>query len=236
MARKTTRSTAQKKRTARKTQEAASFKQIKPVFRTGTWATLLLLAVLIGVTYYMNREEDGEDIDALPTSEIAFVFDQDRTVAGIEITPADGETVKVVRNAENTWVLMLPDDVEADQGLVEAAASQLTALRIISEVDADLKILGLDKPAYIIIIVFTDGEKHTLEIGENTPSNSGYYVRLDRKKTLIVALGGIESLINLVIFPPRLYTPTPTSLPATPTPDSPPDEAPAPEITVTPSP
>jgi hypothetical protein len=236
MARKTTKPTT-KKRTPRNTQETLQPRRSKPVFRAGTWFTLLLLAVLIGTTFYLNREKDFEDIDVdIVTSEIAFVFAEGKIVSSIEVKSADGRTVKVVRSAENVWALKVPDDVEADQGMVEAAASQVTALMIISEVDADPKILGLDKPAYVITIEFTDGEKHTLEVGENTPTNSGYYVRLDKKKTMIVALSGIDSLTSLAFFPPYLNTPTPTALPPTATPDLPTESVPTPKETVTPTP
>ncbi|MDO9303394.1 MAG: hypothetical protein Q7T89_18540, partial [Anaerolineales bacterium] len=61
-------------------------------------------------------------------------------------------------------------------------------------------------------------EKHTLEIGDATPTYSGYYVRVDKDKIMITDLSGIDSLLQLGVFPPYLNTPTPTSLPPTPTP------------------
>jgi hypothetical protein len=57
-----------------------------------------------------------------------------------------------------------------------------------------------------------------LEVGDSTPTNSGYYVRVDKDKMMIADLSGISSLLQLAAFPPYLNTPTPTSLPSTPTP------------------
>ncbi|MDP1716000.1 MAG: DUF4340 domain-containing protein [Anaerolineales bacterium] len=233
MARKTT------KPITRKPKATPLRKQQKPIFRTGTWFTLLLLAALIGFTYYLNSKEPIAELEATPAREETFVFgEQDGNITSIEIKPTDanGETVKVARGSENVWALELPFATEADQGLVEAAASQVAVLRIVSEVDADASILGLDQPAYVITIEFADGTKRTLEVGDNTPTNSGYYVRLDRKKIMILTLSGIDSLTALTRFPPYLNTPTPSPLPPTTTPDPPTEAASTPEAAVTPTP
>ena len=60
-------------------------------------------------------------------------------------------------------MLTQPDEVEADQGLAEAAASQITALRIVTEVDntKDPSIFGFDQPAYILTIGFEGGTTST---------------------------------------------------------------------------
>jgi hypothetical protein len=112
------------------------------------------------------------------------------------------------------------------------AAAQLTALPISSQIEAGKSpdIFGLDKPAYVITIGFKDGKEHTLEVGDATPTNSGYYVRVDKDKMLITDLNGIDALLQLESFPPYLNTPAPTALPPT--------EIPTPtvEAVVTPTP
>ena len=212
---------------------APSAKQAKPVFRAGTWITILVLAVLVGFTVYLNREKEPAVTEETPVSEPLPVFTEtDGAPSSIEIKPAnaDGETVRIARNAENVWAIVLPIEAEADQGLAEAAAAQISALQVISPVDGKPSIFGFDNPAYIITIEFASGQKHTLEIGDSTPTNSGYYVRLDKDKMMITDLSGIDSLLQLGFFPPYLNTPAPTALPATETP------APTSEVTVTPTP
>ena len=240
MARKTTstkKSTPRKASSTRK--EAPVAKQQKPVFSAATLITVLL-AILLGLyAFYLNREKKNADAEATPTGEeAAFVFDVPSSdIKSIEIKPADGDAqrVKVARNAENVWVLELPIKAEANQGLAEAAATQVVALNIVGEVDIDPSDLGLDNPTYVITIEFADGKTHTLEVGDSTPTNSGYYVRVDKDKMMITSLSGIDSLLNLVNFPPYLNTPTPTALPPTETP-IPPTAAPTLETTVTPTP
>ncbi len=234
MARKTTTSTPKKtapKKTRAVRKEVSAPKQGKPVFRAGTWISVLLLAALIGGAYYINKnKETAAEAEITATTEPAYIFGADSVVSSIEVQPTDGETVKVARNKDGVWALELPFETEADQGLVEAAASQITALKIINEIDADPSIFGFDAPAYLITIEFADGKISKLEVGDPTPTNSGYYVRVNKEKMVIVGLSSIDALTSLSFSPPYLNTPTPTALPATPTPEA------APEATVTPTP
>jgi len=219
-----------------KTKEAPAPRQSKPVFRAGTWVAVLLLVVLGGTAIYLNQQpETAEDADITSTAEPAFLFDAERVVNSIEVKPADGETVRVERDVENLWMVILPIKLEADPGYVEAAASQVGSLNIVSEVEADPSALGLDAPQYVIKLTFADGATSTLEIGDATPTNSGYYVRVDNDKVVIVGMSGIDAFANLAFFPPYLNTPTPTATPPpteTPVPAS--DTESTPEATATP--
>lgn len=216
--------TGTKKSTPRKTKTAAPVaKQKKSAFRLDTLIAILVLAALIGYTFYLNREKKNAEVEATPAGEtVSFVFTEaDGAPNSIEIKPAagDAQRVKVARDAKNAWTLTLPIKTEANQGSAEAAASQVSALQIISTLptDADPSIFGFDSPAYVITLGFARGNTHTLEIGDSTPTQSGYYTRLDKSKIFIVSMSGIDALTQLAAFPPYLNTPTP--LP-TETPDS----------------
>ena len=206
--------TAKAKPTVAEPMPAASVSQRrKPVFRASTWIAVVLLIALVGLTFYLKNEKERSVIeDVTPVSEPAALFNpQDGSVSSIEIKPADGEAVKVARNAENAWVVEMPVEAEADQGLAEAAAAQVSALRVLSQIenDADPEIFGLKNPAFIVMLEFQNGKKHTLEVGDPTPTNSGYYVRLDNGRIVVTDLSGISSLLQLGYFPPYLNTPTP---------------------------
>ncbi|MBK8821309.1 MAG: DUF4340 domain-containing protein [Anaerolineales bacterium] len=221
--------------------ESSIIKQERPLFRAGTWITILVLAVLIGFTFYINREQDPATlvVDETPVSAPVVMFAATEGIpASIEVKPAEGgETVRIARNAENVWAVELPIEAEANQGLAEAAASQISALRILSPIEnGKPSIFGLENPAFTITIVFDGGKTHTLEIGDSTPTNSGYYVRIDKDQMAITDLSGIDSLLQLGFFPPYLNTPTPTPLPATETPVPATEAESTPEVPVTPTP
>lgn len=188
--------------------------QRKPVFRAGTWIAVLLLIALILFAIYFNREKEKSALaDVTPVSEPVSLFNaQDGAVSSIEINPADGDAqrVKVARNAENAWAVELPIAAEADQGLAEAAATQVSALQVLSQIENENpEIFGLKNPAFVIALEFQNGNKHTLEVGDATPTNSGFYVRLDNGKIMVANLSGISALLQLVYSPPYLNTPTP---------------------------
>ena len=221
MATKKTTSAARKNTVNKPKQVAFVPKPVKAKFQAGTWITVLIFIGLIGAAVYLNRQKDTAEVEVTPASEPSYLFSTaaDGNPTSIEIKPAEGDAqrVKIARNAENAWALELPVEAEADQGLSEAAATQISALEILDPIDADPAIFGLDNPAYVITLEFDGGKKHTLEIGDSTPTSKGYYVRVDSDKMMIVDLSGIDSLLQLAAFPPYLVTATPEAA-VTPTP------------------
>lgn len=219
MAAKKTTDTPKKRTVSKPKQEAYKPKPVKAKFNAGTWITVLIFIGLVVAAIYLNRKKETVAAEATPVSGPSYLFSVsvEGNPTSIEIAPAEGEAVKLLRNSENIWALELPREAEADQGLAEAAATQLSALEILSEVDSDPAIFGLDTPSHVISLEFANGKKHTLEVGDSTPTNSGYYVRLDKDKMMIVDLSGIDSLVQLAVAPPYLPTPT-LEVTVTPTP------------------
>ncbi len=217
MARKVTpKKIALKKPVVRRSSQAAAKKSI---IGTGTLVTLVVFAAVILLGIFVNRQKESAAAAATPIKGTTSIFGQsDGTLVSIEIKSKTGETTQLARDAKNIWALELPAKAEADQGAVEAAASQVSALQIVKTLDAaDLSIFGLDAPAYVITLKFADGKTRALEIGSATPTNSGYYARVDKNKIIITDLSGIDALTNMVAAPPYLNTPTPATLPSTPT-------------------
>lgn len=208
----------------------------KPIFRTGTWVAVLLFAAIIAAIVYINQNPDvTADSEITPVAEEASLFSEGSIVTSIEVKPLEGETVKLERNESQVWVLTQPDKVDADQAMAEAAASQITALRIVTEVDntKDPAIFGFDQPTYVLTIGFDGGTTSILEVGDTTPSENGYYVRMDGNKFYVVSLSGIGALTNLSSAIPYLNTPTPIPT-ATSTPL--PTETPVPATEISPTP
>ena len=236
MAAKSNKTTAKKPARSIKPQRVARVQRVqpasrpeKPVFRAGTWIALAAFILVIGAAIYMNRQaEEKANATETPGTEETFVFDESLAVAAIEISNAEGSSARIERNADNAWVLSKPEKAEADQGAAEAASTQVGALRVIISIDNadDLSIFGLDTPDYLVNIEFEDGTKSTLEVGDKTPTENGYYVRKDKKEVFVVSLSGIDTLANLISAPPYLNTPTPSpTATSTPLPTSTPDPA-----------
>lgn len=216
------------------------------MIRRSTIVYLILLLALVGVYLYLNNREEpaaGTELTATiePTAEVSYLFPaEEGTPSSIRMEAKSGEIVEIARDAENAWVLTQPIEAKADQGMAEAAASQVTTTRILDRVpDVDPEVVGLEVPEYILTIKFTSGVERTVEIGNVTPSESGYYVRDANDEIVIVSRGAIDSLLGLLQNPPYLETPTPSPIPptatATPLPVTPEAATPTGEM-VTPQP
>jgi hypothetical protein len=127
-----------------------------------------------------------------------------------------GQTVEVARDAQNAWALTQPVKAPAEQGAAEAAASQVTTMRILDTIpEVDPKVVGLEVPEYVLTIKFTGGGERTVDLGVITPTESGYYVRNAAGQVVIVSRDAIDPLLGLLDNPPYAQTPTPGVIPAT---------------------
>jgi hypothetical protein len=70
-------------------------------------------------------------------------------------------------------------------------------------------LVGLEIPAYTLELGFISGKSHKIEIGNITPTNSGYYIRYDDGEIYVISQTGIDALVNLLIAPPYPATETP---------------------------
>lgn len=182
--------------------------------RRSTLVILLLFLVAAGAYYYLNNRPAAVDTEPTttpePTVEIAYLFTaEDGVPSVIRLEAQTGEIVELARDTENAWVMKLPSEGAADQGLAEAASSQITTIRISDRLpNLDPKAVGLDDPAYILTVTFKNGVERTVEVGVVTPTESGYYVRMDNE-IVIVSRNAIDALIGLLTNPPYAGTPTP---------------------------
>lgn len=200
--------------------------------RRSTNVFLLIFVVLIGIYYYLNNRPEPADIEITeePAAPIEFLFtSSDGLPARIRIESKAGEVVEVARNAENIWALILPREAAADQGLVEAAASQVTTMRIMDRIpELAPEAAGLNDPEYRMTIRFTSGAERMLEVGVVTPTQSGYYARGDNNEIMIVSKSAVDALLGLLTNPPYAVTETP--------PPASPEAGPATNSTATPQP
>jgi len=189
----------------------------KPAIQLGTLITLTLFAAIVLTMIFLNRQDQTKAEEALPTSAApVFLFDEtkDGALTSIEVKPAQTAAVKIALGADKAWAFELPTQTAADQALVTSAATQVFALTKGAELDGKMSIFGLDAPNYVITLTFAGGKTHVLEIGDATPTNSGYYARLDQSAAFITDLSGADALSNLAEYPPYAVTPAPEVTPA----------------------
>lgn len=187
------------------------------MIRRSTVVYLVLLLVLAGAYFYLKTRQKPADttLTPEPSAEVSYLFTAEAGMpSSIRIESKAGKTVEIARGTDNAWALTQPTSAKADQGAAEAAASQITTMRVLDKVTGvDPKVVGLDVPEYVLTVKFTSGER-TVDVGVLTPTESGYYVRDTAGKIVIVSKDAMDALISLLDNPPYLETPTP--LPGTP--------------------
>lgn len=206
------------------------------MFRRSTWAALVILAILVGILVYRKFDQQAVEkaAESFPTLPSRTVIPEgDGTATRIRLDSAAGGVVEVALDMQGDWQVILPVAGRANQGNVEAAVTEIDSMRYLNEITgAQLADLGLAHPAHVLTLDFKNGAQHVIEIGDKTPSETGYYVRMDGVRILIIENFAVESLLMLAEEPPYFETPTPSPLPPTGTPTG----APSATQSVTPAP
>jgi hypothetical protein len=178
-----------------------------------TWILLAILVLVIGA-YFLIKAHPLQKPEATPTvAANSFLINQSEgALQSLQIIDAKGAKVQMQRDLSKTWVVTAPLSMAADQALASEAETQVGALKIVTSLDSppDPSSIGLSIPAYTMELNFVDGANHKLEIGNLTPTSSGYYVRFDNEKVYIISQSGIDALLNLLKAPPYPATETPT--------------------------
>ena len=193
------------------------------MIRRSTVVYIIVLLVVLGAFFYLRNRNQPEDTVATPesTAEVSFLFAPDQGApTSILIQAKTGETVGLARNTENAWALTRPVIAAAEQSASEAAAGQITTMRILEMIPKiDLGLVGLKDPAYIMTVKFNNATERTVHIGVVTPTGSGYYVQdATGGDVLIVTKSSIDALLELLTAPPYAETPTPAQAGTTPYP------------------
>ncbi len=184
------------------------------MIKRSTWILLIVLALAVGA-YFLIKNRPVKSTEATPTASGSnfLVTQADGNLQSLRIEDTEGNVVQMQLDPSKVWVLSAPTPGEADQSLAGAAGTQVGALRIVTTLETapDLSAIKLDSPAYTIKLTFDSGVSHTLEIGDLTPTSSGYYVRYDDGKVYVISQSGIDALLNLLTAPPYPATPTPAA-------------------------
>jgi len=181
------------------------------MIRRSTWILLIVLALLILGAFYFNNQKKTAASSATSTASQAFLFTStDGNPTDIKIEDTAGHSVEVARDSTGTWVLKAPTADAANQSQAEAAATQLTSLNMLGNIQIGLADVGLDKPTYTLTVTFDSAKTHKVLIGSLNPIETGYYVQVDGGPVQVADKSGIDSLVGMLTAPPYLATLTPT--------------------------
>jgi hypothetical protein len=191
------------------------------MIRRSTWILLgVFIAVLAVALYVQNANNDDTQEEAIITLGVdqfeaqpsLFDLPEGEVLVGLRVEAADGEMVELGWEDEtNDWTLLQPASVEIDIEAVEFAIEQLDSILIETEMDPGIapEALGLDTPAYQVILTFADGETQVVQIGNLTITEGSYYVQVDERSPQVASRYGLDQLIDWLANPPIPPPPTP---------------------------
>lgn len=147
----------------------------------GLLAAAGLLAVLGIGLYFSNKaekEKEGKPPADAPPKIVEVATDQ---INRIDVVKG-GETTTVLRGNDGKWSITAPKTLRADQDSVNGLANTFNALasdRLVEEKAADLKTYGLETPGTTVTITKKDGKTVKLLLGDETPTQSNVYAKVD---------------------------------------------------------
>ena len=194
-------------------------------------STLVLLVVFValaaGVIFWQRSQDKKGTATATATPGSQLLFHFKGNITGLRLEGGSGGVLELGRDAQGAWTLIYPKADATDVPAVEGAVSQLIAAPVISSLEEgpSMEAAGLATPAYRLLIKLDDGSQVVVNIGNVTPTGSGYYVLASGQGMSIVSKFSLEPIIKLLDNPP-------VKLPDTPTPS----DQNMPGVTLTPAP
>lgn len=191
-----------------------------------TIGLLVVLGVLIGALLYSNQQQESQPAAKTEQPEVemfAFSLEDARRLA----IRAEGQTQVFVRDESGEWTVEAANQ-PANQRIVETVLLRLIsspATRRIPAAEADPNAFGLADPRLVAEIGTADGTIHTLRVGAQTPTQSGYYAQTaEGGDVYLIPAILVADLERLVRQP---FAPTPTPVPSSGTSSAPPKPGPA---------
>ncbi len=185
--------------------------------RRTTWIVLILFLGLLAFSlYWQNRNKDNQG-EVTPSPVIQSLLDiKSDEITNLRIEDERGGTVEIKHVEGNGWILVVPKSEATDSKAVDGMVNQFVSLHVISTIDPAPPddATGLKNPEYKIHLRVKDGRQMIVNVGVQTATGSGYYVKLDDGFVKVVDKIGLETVTNLIYQPPVLlsFTGMPTLL------------------------
>ncbi len=187
--------------------------------RRPTVVLLIVFVVVLGAGFFLTKTSVGEKLMTTETPTptvlpklVSWPVDQ---AVKIDVKSSQNGEFLLQKAASGNWEiagLIQP----VDNGKVGEMVSALATLDNIGSMPASttLDSVGLQSPAYTLVMTASSGDNETLQIGNATPTGTGYYVRLGQGDIVLVQKSSLDEVINLLSVEQLAVQPTGTAIPA----------------------
>jgi hypothetical protein len=144
---------------------------------------VIIVAILAGIYVLVNKTkpENTENTDLIMLTD--YISNE---IESLTLENPEGTFVIVKKDDE--WVLSSPTDLKYDSSILSSIvinASSVVADKLVEENALDLSQYGLDDPVNVRLKT-KEGEETVLEVGDKTPTKSGYYAKLADKNDVYI--------------------------------------------------
>ena len=180
----------------------------------GVFAVLLLLAISWERIPALNPVEDTPT--PMPYNPPILDINPDQ-VRKLVIRDIEGQEA-VYRYQSEAWVMTAPDIKTSDQidgSMIGQAVYQLASWQSTTSIESllDLEAVGLSTPKFTITITLDGGDELKVFIGDQTVTESGYYVRLTGLQPVVVSAFSVDPVLDLLRTPPLIEAAEETETP-----------------------
>lgn len=176
-------------------------------------STLILVVIFLlalGGYLLLNRQQEQAAAQITPTASSQPLFNLgENEITSLQVSDASGKQVRLEKIA-GAWVLIDPEVERTDNDKASSLAAQVAGLTVRSFLEAapDDSATGLAAPAYTIDLKLSDGSELSAAVGAETPTKSGYYVRLSDGRVAVVSTYSVDTITDVLDNPPIYVTPT----------------------------
>ena len=148
----------------------------------GLTIAVLVLAALMGALYWSEHHKSADnsaEASADTPPKILALSESDITQVDLKKEASD---VVLAKDNSGNWSMTAPKPLRVDQSAVRNIVSSLSSLsadRLLEDKAGDLKAYGLNQPSLVVGITEKNNKTQKLLVGENTPTGSAAYAKLD---------------------------------------------------------
>ncbi len=158
---------------------------------------LVILAGLGGAVWYSEKHPPQPKSETKTEKIISTSEDQIRKIK-IE-RQSGGGTMALEKGDDGKWRITEPKSYKAEDSSVNSMVSSLAALNadlVVNEKNTDWKTYGLDPGKLVVQISLKDGKQMKLALGDDAPTSSGVYARLDAGPRLFTIASFVKSSLD----------------------------------------
>ena len=164
----------------------------------GLLIAAILLASLGGAAYWSEKHKKPENkpsADAAPKI-LTIPEDQFKQLA---LNKKGGDSTVLSKSDAGKWQITGPKPLPADQDSVSSLVSSLSSLssdKLVEDKASDLSSYGLNAPSEEITVKKKDGNTQKLLLGDDTPTGSGVYAKLENDPRIFTVATYVKSNLD----------------------------------------